>query len=81
MTLELRGVTKLYPGGAIGAQDVDLVVSPGEFVALFEWRDAESYEAGRLVSERTIEERILIDDPRSDLAGYDQYESVPLAMR
>jgi ABC-type lipoprotein export system ATPase subunit len=35
MTLELRGVTKLYPGGAVGAQDVDLAVAPGEFVALF----------------------------------------------
>ncbi|HSF84674.1 MAG TPA: ABC transporter ATP-binding protein [Acidimicrobiia bacterium] len=35
MALELRGVTKLYPGGAIGAQDVSLTVEPGEFVALF----------------------------------------------
>ncbi len=35
MSLELRGVTKLYPGGAIGAQDVSMAVDPGEFVALF----------------------------------------------
>jgi putative ABC transport system ATP-binding protein len=35
MAIELRGVTKLYPNGAIGARDVDLVTKPGEFVALF----------------------------------------------
>lgn len=35
MTLELHNVTKLYPGGAIGARDVSLAVTPGEFVALF----------------------------------------------
>ncbi len=35
MAIELRGVTKRYPNGAIGALDVDLVTRPGEFVALF----------------------------------------------
>ena len=35
MALELRGVSKRYPGGAIGAENVDLAVASGEFVALF----------------------------------------------
>jgi putative ABC transport system ATP-binding protein len=35
MAIELRGVTKRYGGGAIGAADVDLAVQPGEFIALF----------------------------------------------
>lgn len=35
MSLELRNVSKKYPNGAIGARDVDLVVEPGKFVALF----------------------------------------------
>jgi putative ABC transport system ATP-binding protein len=35
MAIELRGVSKRYPNGAIGAIDVDLVTEPGEFVALF----------------------------------------------
>jgi putative ABC transport system ATP-binding protein len=35
MAIELRGVSKRYPNGAIGALDVDLVTRPGEFVALF----------------------------------------------
>jgi putative ABC transport system ATP-binding protein len=35
MALELRDVSKLYPGGAVGAKEVSLVVEPGEFVALF----------------------------------------------
>ena len=35
MTLELVGVTKHYPGGAIGAQDVNVQIAPGEFVAFF----------------------------------------------
>lgn len=35
MTLELRNVSKAYPGGAVGARDVSLSVEPGEFVALF----------------------------------------------
>jgi putative ABC transport system ATP-binding protein len=35
VALELRGVSKLYPGGAVGANDVSLTVAPGEFVALF----------------------------------------------
>lgn len=35
MSLELRGVTKKYPNGAVGALDVDLKVEPGSFVALF----------------------------------------------
>lgn len=35
MPIELRGVSKRYPNGAIGAADVDLVTRPGEFVALF----------------------------------------------
>jgi putative ABC transport system ATP-binding protein len=35
MALELRDVTKRYPRGAIGAQNVDLVVEPGSFTALF----------------------------------------------
>ena len=35
MTMELRGVTKRYPNGAVGAVDVDLQVGSGRFVALF----------------------------------------------
>ena len=35
MAIELRGVSKRYPGGAVGAIDVDLITTPGEFVALF----------------------------------------------
>ncbi len=35
MALELRSVTKRYPGGAVGAREVSLAVEPGEFVALF----------------------------------------------
>ena len=35
MSLELRGATKRYPNGALGAVDVDLAVSRGQFVALF----------------------------------------------
>jgi putative ABC transport system ATP-binding protein len=35
MSLEMRGVTKRYPNGALGAVDVDLRVQKGEFVALF----------------------------------------------
>ena len=35
MAIELRGVSKRYPNGAIGAVDVDLVTRPSEFVALF----------------------------------------------
>jgi putative ABC transport system ATP-binding protein len=35
MALELRRVSKAYPGGAVGAIDVSLTVEPGQFVALF----------------------------------------------
>lgn len=35
MAIELRGVSKRYPNGAIGARNVDLTTQPGEFVALF----------------------------------------------
>jgi putative ABC transport system ATP-binding protein len=35
MAIELRGISKRYPNGAIGAVDVNLVTEPGEFVALF----------------------------------------------
>lgn len=35
MAIELRGVSKRYPNGAIGAVDVDFMTSTGEFVALF----------------------------------------------
>ena len=35
MALELIGVGKRYPNGAVGANDVSLTVEPGEFVALF----------------------------------------------
>jgi ABC-type lipoprotein export system ATPase subunit len=35
MSLELRGVTKTYTNGAIGARDVDLTVESGTFIALF----------------------------------------------
>ena len=35
MSLELKGVTKRYPNGAVGALDVDLEVGTGTFVALF----------------------------------------------
>lgn len=35
MSIEMRGVTKKYSNGAIGALDVDLVVDRGSFVSLF----------------------------------------------
>lgn len=35
MSLELIDVTKHYPGGAVGAQDVSVTIEPGEFVAFF----------------------------------------------
>ncbi|MCP3977040.1 MAG: ABC transporter ATP-binding protein [bacterium] len=35
MSLELIDITKHYPGGAIGAQDVSVTIEPGEFVAFF----------------------------------------------
>lgn len=35
MSLELRGVSKQYSNGAVGALDVDLTVAVGSFVALF----------------------------------------------
>ena len=35
MAIELRSVSKVYPNGAVGAADVNLVTEPGEFVALF----------------------------------------------
>ena len=35
MSLELHGVTKHYPGGAVGAEDVTLTIDPGEFVGFF----------------------------------------------
>jgi len=35
MSLELRGVSRRYPNGAVGALDVDLLVESGSFVALF----------------------------------------------
>lgn len=35
MSLELRGVTKRYPNGAIGALDVDLSIGSGMFAALY----------------------------------------------
>lgn len=35
MSLELRGVSKQYSNGAVGALDVDLTVPSGQFVALF----------------------------------------------
>ncbi len=35
MSLELVEVTKRYPGGAIGADQVSVVIEPGEFVGFF----------------------------------------------
>ncbi len=35
MAIELTGISKHYPNGAVGAADVDLRIDPGEFVALF----------------------------------------------
>jgi len=35
MSLELRGATKRYPNGAVGALDVDLAVPHGTFTALY----------------------------------------------
>jgi len=35
MALELVAISKLYPGGAVGARDVSFIVEPGQFVALF----------------------------------------------
>jgi len=35
MAIELRGISKRYPNGAIGAIDVDIRTKDGEFIALF----------------------------------------------
>ena len=35
MSLVLSGVTKHYPGGAVGAEDVSVAIEPGEFVGFF----------------------------------------------
>lgn len=35
MSLELINITKHYPGGAVGAEDVSVTIEPGEFVAFF----------------------------------------------
>lgn len=35
MSLELSGVTKHYPGGAVGAEDVSMTIEAGDFVGFF----------------------------------------------
>lgn len=67
-----------------------------EFVAFLSWRDEAAYTAARAavrpddlaralspgdeVSPRTLEERLLVAAPRSDLAAYDQFECRPLVL-
>lgn len=68
MAIELRGVSKRYPNGAIGAIDVDLTTKPGEFVALFgpsgSGKTSLLQMAGLLL--KPDEGQILIDGERAD---------------
>ena len=54
-----------------------------EFVAFLGFRDEAAYAAARLpegapAEARTLEERLFVEDGRSDLSGYDQFECRPL---
>jgi putative ABC transport system ATP-binding protein len=68
MAIELRGVSKRYPTGAIGAIDVDLTTEPGEFVALFgpsgSGKTSLLQIAGLLL--KPDEGEVLIDGERAD---------------
>ncbi len=68
MAIELRGVSKRYPNGAIGARNVDLTTSEGEFVALFgpsgSGKTSLLHMAGLLLS--PDEGEVLIDGERVD---------------
>jgi len=52
----------------------------GEFAAFFEWSSEAAYLEARLLGERTLEEHVLVRAERSDLAGYNQFECLPLAL-
>ncbi|NNF64682.1 MAG: ABC transporter ATP-binding protein [Acidimicrobiia bacterium] len=71
MALELRGVEKRYPHGAVGAAGVDLVVEPGQFVALFgssgSGKTTILHIAGLLLP--PDEGEVLIDEERVDGRG------------
>ncbi len=79
MAIELRGVSKRYPNGAIGARSVDLKTEPGEFVALFgpsgSGKTSLLQMAGLLL--RPDEGEIILDGDRVD----DQSESATAALR
>lgn len=79
MAIELRGVSKRYSNGAIGALDVDLVTEPGEFVALFgpsgSGKTSLLQMAGLLLS--PDEGEVLIDGERVD----DRSESATATLR
>jgi len=79
MAIELRGVSKRYPNGAIGALDVDLATEPGEFVALFgpsgSGKTSLLQMAGLLLS--PDEGEVLIDGERVD----DRSESATATLR
>ncbi len=68
MAIELRGISKRYPNGAIGAVDVDLTTEPGEFVALFgpsgSGKTSLLQMAGLLL--KPDEGQVLIDGERAD---------------
>lgn len=68
MSIVLDGVTKIYPGGAVGAEDVSLEVGAGEFVALFgpsgSGKTSIIHLAGLLM--RPDRGEVYIDDKRVD---------------
>ena len=68
MAIELRGVSKRYPNGAIGAIDVDLRTESGEFIALFgpsgSGKTSMLQMAGLLL--KPDEGQVLIDGERAD---------------
>lgn len=68
MAIEMRGVSKRYPNGAIGAIDVDLKTESGEFVALFgpsgSGKTSMLQMAGLLL--KPDEGQVLIDGERAD---------------
>lgn len=79
--LAQRFATLDRPAGLVRAQVWQNYACRREFVAFLEWRDDGSYAAGRMLGERTLEEALLVADPRSDLASYDQWECLPLSLR
>jgi quinol monooxygenase YgiN len=66
------------PRGLLRIRTYRNYCATNELVAFFEWSDAEMYDAERLAGKRTVEEHILVEERRSDLAGYDQFECLPL---